>query len=216
MIYPLWIKQLPLNACSYAMNYLAHMYLAGDDDASVIGNFIADHVRGSDIETYSPAIQQGIRMHRAVDSFTDSHAVVRDSIMRLRPGYRKYAGVVVDMFYDHFLSAGWSGYCSQSLEAFTEERFRVLLENQETFPERAKYLLPFMVKHNWLKSYGTMEGMHRALTGMSRRTTFLSRMEMAIEELEHHYEDFKTEFETFFPDVIAFVKAEFPGTVNTR
>lgn len=198
------------------MNYLAHMYLAGDDPDSVIGNFIADHVKGDEINKYTEGIIEGIKMHRAVDEFTDKHPIVSLSIARLRPKFRKYSGVIVDMFYDHFLSAGWETYCNTDLDTFTSERFSILLSNAEIMPHRAQYLLPFMIRNNWLKMYGTIDGLNSALTGMSKRTTFSSQLEHAASELERYYGKFEAEFGEFFPELIDFTKQKFPDISNVR
>ena len=199
-----------------SVNYLAHMYLAGDDADSVIGNFIADHVKGEDILNYSSAIVAGIKMHRAVDLFTDTHPIVKLSISRLRPKFRKYSGVIVDMFYDHFLSAEWDNYSKIDIDTFTGQRFGILMSNSEIMPYRAQYLLPFMIKHNWMKMYGSIEGLNRALTGMSKRTSFASQLEIASTELEKYYEKFKGEFEEFFPQVVEYIKQEFPKIHRER
>lgn len=198
------------------VNYLAHMYLAGDDADSVIGNFIADHVKGEEINKYTEGVISGIKMHRAVDEFTDNHPIVKLSIARLRPKFRKYSGVIVDMFYDHFLSANWELYCKTDLDRFTAERFEILLSNSDIMPHRAQYLLPFMIKNNWLKMYGTIEGLDRALTGMSKRTSFISQLEHASSELKEHYGRFKDEFEEFWPQLIDFTEKEFPEIHHIR
>lgn len=192
------------------------MFLAGDDADSVIGNFIADHVKGEEINKYSERIIAGIRMHRAVDEFTDNHPIVKLSIARLRPKFRKYSGVIIDMFYDHFLSADWDQYCRIDMDTFTALRFEILLSNAEIMPHRAQYLLPFMIKNNWLKMYGTIEGLDRALTGMSKRTNFASQLEIASSELEKHYGRFKSEFEEFWPELIDFSKRKFPEIHHIR
>lgn len=192
------------------------MFLAGNDPSNIIGNFIADHVKGDEVLAYSEGIRKGIGMHRSVDSYTDSHPVVRSSIMRLRYAYRKYAGVVVDMFYDHFLSSWWDHYCVISLDEFTESRFGILMTHYETFPERAKYLLHFMMKDNWIKGYGTLEGLNRALTGMSRRTNFVSGMDKAIGDLQVYYKEFGEEFCAFFPELVDFVANKFNISIDYR
>lgn len=198
------------------MNYLAHLYLAGSDSEMIIGNFIADHVKGDSVLNFSDGIRKGIAMHRAVDSFTDSHPVVRQSIMRLRPAYRKYAGVVVDMFYDHFLSSQWSQYSTITLDAFTESRFGTLMKHYEMFPARAQFLLNFMMKDNWIKGYGTIDGLNKALTGMSRRTKFVSGMDQAVTDLKANYREFQAEFSLYFPELIDYAISEFGASINYR
>ena len=98
------------------MNFLAHLYLSGNDPLVRLGNFIGDFVKGRDLaDRYEPAIVKGIELHRAIDEFTDQHAIVKQSKMRLRPKYRHYAPVIVDIFYDHFLAAGWDNHSEQLL-----------------------------------------------------------------------------------------------------
>ena len=105
------------------MNYLAHLFLAGTHPEMILGNFIADHVKGSDVLNYSENTRKGISMHRAIDTFTDQHPVVKQSISRLRTDFRKYSGVIVDMYYDHYLSAHWDEYSPVDIHTFTKARY---------------------------------------------------------------------------------------------
>lgn len=191
------------------MNYLAHLFLAGSDPEMILGNFIADHVKGSDILKYSEKIRKGISMHRAIDTFTDQHPIVKQSITRLRADFRKYAGVIVDMYYDHYLSAHWDDYSVQDLPDFTKTRYDILNTFQSILPERSARLLFFMEKQNWLLSYGSFDGMQQAFNGMSRRTTFESNMELAVVNLKAGYPEFHQEFTEFFPDLQSFVQSNF-------
>lgn len=191
------------------MNYLAHLFLAGEHPEIILGNFIADHVKGSDVLKYSDYVRKGISMHRAIDTYTDQHPVVRQSISRLRADFHKYAGVVVDMYYDHYLSAQWDEYSDIDLTAFTKTRYDILNKFQEILPLRSARLLFYMEKQNWLKSYSSFEGMQQAFNGMSRRTTFVSNMEMAVENLKEGYTDFEAEFRQFFPELQKFVRSNF-------
>lgn len=182
------------------MNFLAHLYLSGDDPNLMLGNFIGDFVRGRDLkEQFGEAIAQGIELHRAIDEFTDRHPVVMQSKVRLRPKYRHYAPVIVDVFYDHFLASLWSNYHEEALNDYAERAYQLVQLNHSILPERVMMMLPYMIKGNWLVSYAGIEGINRALTGMSRRTTHVSYMDRAAEDLELHYSDFKKEFEIFFP-----------------
>ena len=177
------------------MNYLAHLYLAGTNSDLVIGNFIADHIKGNGIDRFSDDIRRGIRMHRAIDEYTDTHPIVRRSIERLRPNYRKYSGVIVDMFYDHFLADSWDQYSAESLISFTTRKYDLLFRNFDILPARAQRLLPHMASHNWLMSYARIEGLQQALTGMSHRTTFNSKMELAVNDLKKCYDCYRAEFQ---------------------
>ena len=175
----------------------------------ILGNFIADHVKGSDVLKYSVTIRKGISMHRSIDTFTDQHPIVKQSIMRLRADFHKYAGVIVDMYYDHYLSAHWDEYSPIGLEDFTKTRYDILNTFQQILPLRSARLLYYMEKQNWLLSYGSFEGMQQAFNGMSRRTTFVSNMEFAVSNLKTGYTEFGNEFKLFFPELQLFVKNNF-------
>jgi len=186
------------------MNFLAHLYLAGEDEEIIVGNFIADHVKGNAMNKFKEEIKNGIYLHRAIDAFTDSHPVFIQSKNRLAPNYRKYAGVIADMFYDHFLSAYWKDYSQEKIESFTSRMYRIVMKRYFILPLKTQRILPFMAKDNWLKGYGTTEGMARALNGMAKRTPFESGMENAVTDLKKDYNLYKLEFETFFPDVVTY------------
>ena len=186
------------------MNYLAHVFLSGPETELLIGNFIADAVRGKQILQFSEGVQKGILLHREIDYFTDVHPVVTQTKNRLRPQYGKYSSVIADMFYDHFLAANFQTFSPVPLATFTAQTYSVLQQNWEILPERVKQFLPHMISHNWLLSYAKIKGINQALTGLSKRTTFNSGMETAALELEENYKQYADEFLAFMPELIAF------------
>ncbi|OQX78612.1 MAG: ACP phosphodiesterase [Bacteroidetes bacterium 4484_249] len=186
------------------MNFLAHLFLSGDNEEIIVGNFIADHVKGNGINRFNTAIKNGIYFHREIDAFTDNHSLFIQSKNRLALKYRKYSGVIVDMFYDHFLSANWTDYSNEPLEAFTKRMYKIVLKRLLILPSKTRRILPFMAKDNWLMAYGTTEGIDRALSGMAKRTPFESGMENAVNDLIKDYELYKNEFQKFFPDITIF------------
>lgn len=186
------------------MNFLAHLYLSENIPQITIGNFIADHVKGRMIERYSPGIQQGIRLHRAIDTYTDAHGVVRETVDTLREGYRKYAGVVVDMFFDHFLAADWELWSDEPLGQFAARMYRLLAGSYLILPSKTQYMLPFMMKNNLLLRYRDIEGLNYALNGMSRRTVAGSNLDTAAAELVRNYDYYHRQFNLFFPDLKKF------------
>lgn len=181
------------------MNFLAHFYLSGNDTGLLQGNFLADAVKGKKYLDYSPEIRKGILMHRFIDHFTDTHPVTERTKKRLRPEFHHYAPVIVDVFYDHFLAAGWKNFSTVSLGEYARNVYRTLEENSEVFPEKSKYILKYMKMHDWLNAYASIEGIGVVLTGMSRRTPYVSGMERGAAALERDYEDCKKDFEEFFP-----------------
>jgi acyl carrier protein phosphodiesterase len=183
------------------MNFLAHIYLSGDNDLIKIGNFMADGIRGKQFEHYPQEVQKGIILHRSIDTYTDSHLVFRQSTKRLHEKYHHYAGVIVDIIYDHFLAKNWSKYSEENLEHFINRFYKSLEENYPILSEKTQGLMPHMIKQNWLSSYQTIEGIHNILTQMDRRSKNLSKMQFASEELKEFYSEFEQEFTLFFEDI---------------
>ena len=190
------------------MNYLAHLFLSGDDEDLMVGNFIADAIKGKQIDRFSAEIQRGVRLHRAIDTFTDAHEITKLSKARLSTEYRHYAGVIVDIYYDHFLAKNWSNYHHIPLADFTTKVYDMLENYQDILPDRITHMLQYMVPQNWLLNYAHYEGIDRVLNGMSRRTKFDSGMEHAINELKLYEELFENEFSLFFPQLQLFVEDE--------
>ena len=184
------------------MNFLAHIYLSNDDPKIMIGNFIGDFVKGKNFsDVFEPEIAKGIELHRMIDEFTDKHPIVLQSKIKLRPKYRHYAGVIVDIFYDHFLSKFWNDYHALPLTTFAKNVYEIMKAHHSILPQEVKNMLPYMIKDNWLVNYGNLHGIGQALKGISRRTRYDSKMNESIHELEEFYDEFKTEFQSFIPDV---------------
>ena len=187
------------------MNFLAHLFLSGNDHDVMVGNFIGDFVRGRDLrEKLGPGIARGVELHRAIDEFTDRHLIVKQSKIRLWSKYRHYSSVIVDIYYDHFLAAQWKSYSPEPLEEFATRTYQLLVDRDTVLPDRVKQMLPYMMHGNWLLNYANVEGIHQALSGMSRRATYESKMEEAVEDLKEYYANFESEFKVFFPELQSF------------
>lgn len=168
----------------------------------MVGNFIGDFVKGRNLAArYEPDIVLGIELHRAIDHFTDTHKVVQKSKKRIAGKYRHYSGVIVDVFYDHFLASKWNDYHPEALAKFAQASYKLLQDNDPILPEELKTMLPYMVRQNWLVAYGEIEGINRALTGMASRTPYLSNMEKASGDLKEQYTEFLEDFTAFFPQL---------------
>jgi acyl carrier protein phosphodiesterase len=186
------------------MNFLAHIYLSGDDKDIIIGNFIADGIKGSSYTKFPIGIQKGILLHREIDTFTDAHPIVRKSTKRLHEKYGHYSGIIVDILYDHFLAKNWIVYSSVPLEQFVENFYNLLNEYHEILPTRIQRMIPYMLTDNWLLSYATIPGISKILYQMNFRTKNQSKMNLAVVELEEFYTDFEKEFTDFFNELIPF------------
>lgn len=187
------------------MNFLAHLYLSGDDKDLILGNFIADMVKGKQIEKFSPGIVKGIKMHRRIDHFTDTHPIVSKSKKRLRKKYRHYSAVIIDMYYDHFLVNNWNNYSKIELELFLNNAYNILMINYLVLPPKAKKILPFMISSNWLINYGDLDRLKKNFEGLAKRTPFESGIENAVSDLIYYYNEFFEEFCEFFPQLVDFV-----------
>lgn len=183
------------------MNYLAHIFLSGNDPDIITGNFAGDHVKGKNYERFTAGMIKGVELHRAIDTFTDSHPVVTESKKRLRPVFHKYSPVIIDVFYDHFLAANWKDHADISLEEFTQQAYTVLDAKKDFLPPRAQRMLSYMMPQNWLLHYADLGGIHKALSGMASRAQFSSGMEKATDYLEKDYKLYQNEFTMFFPEL---------------
>jgi len=189
------------------MNFLAHAYLSGDDNKVMIGNFIADAVKGNSYTKFPESIQKGIFLHRFIDDYTDNHQVFKSSKKRLQAKYDKFSGVIVDIYYDHFLARNWSKYNNTPLKEFVSDAYSTLIDHFFLLPARSKRILPFMVSQNWLVGYANFKDLRRVFQGMSIRTRrYNSGMEDAVTDLEKYYDQFHDEFAEFFPQIIVAAK----------
>jgi len=186
------------------MNFLAHIYLSGDNEGLIIGNFMADGIKGKKYKKYPCQIQNGILLHREIDSFTDQHPVVRKSTARLHKNYGHYSGVIVDILYDHFLAKNWNTYHEQPLDEYIQDFYKLLRLNFDVLTSRIQLMMPYMISDNWLLSYATVSGISKILVQMNRRTKNASKMNLAVIELEEYYSEFEEEFTSFFTELMTF------------
>ena len=184
------------------MNYLAHLFLAGDSAESMIGNLAGDFVKGP--VRGDDAISEGIRKHRRIDAFTDSHPSVAAFRRVLIPDHGHYAGVIADVFFDHFLADDFGRYSAEPLEAFIARVHATLDPHAHALPGRLRIVYPYMRDQQWLLSYREVGGIRVALTNLSRRLSRLPRLELATHHLIDSRRELQRRFEEFFPDVIEF------------
>jgi acyl carrier protein phosphodiesterase len=167
----------------------------------MVGNFIADGVKGKTYVEFEPEIAHGILMHREIDTFTDSHVLVRHSKGFFREKYGLYSGVLVDLFYDHFLAKNWKKYSSEPLSTFAERAYRIFEKYFLAMPTAYQHMFPYMQRENWLLNYVHLEGIQRSLNGMSRRIARHPGIERSIPDLKNHYEEVEQDFISFFPEL---------------
>ncbi|MES2797587.1 MAG: ACP phosphodiesterase [Bacteroidota bacterium] len=188
------------------MNYLAHFYLSNENENLILGNLIADSMNGRldspKFNIFSAEIIKGIQLHREIDSFTDNHPIVRQSIHRLQSKYHKYSGVIIDMYYDHLLARNWNQFSNVPLELYSARVYTIFEENKEIIPFKMNRLVHSMTSRDWLSNYRFEENLNWAFLGLSKRAKFDSKMEFALTDLMEDYGKYLEEFLIFFPEII--------------
>jgi len=191
------------------MNFLAHLYLSGADPEIRLGNFIGDYVKGKRFDNFPDQVQVGIKLHRAIDFFTDKHGSTRYCNELLRVEYGKYAGVVVDVLFDHVLANEWKKYSSTELKPFTRSFYLQMVRRYTLLPDPVKKFLPFMIQSNRLYSYKTTEGLKKAIDIMSSVTSLPDKSNGALKILEANRDQIFQQFNTLFPELVEFVQCEY-------
>lgn len=191
------------------MNFLAHLHLSDGSPDSMLGNVIADFVKGPDVALLPDSVQRGVRLHRAVDSFTDCHPIVMRSIRRLNHRYGWYAGIVIDLYYDHILARTWNFYSPVSLRSFADRAYCILGDNLDLLDREARKLMERLIREDRLASYGTRRGITetlervswRIMERMPKREVRLQDAMPLLIEADAGLED---DFHTFYPQLISF------------
>jgi len=180
------------------MNFLAHVMLSSHDGEEMLGNLLGDFVRKGGEEAFSETMQRGI----------DRHSVFRRSRRRIRPDLRRFGGIAVDLFYDHFLALKFSSYHDTPLEAFAQRFYRLLEQYEPKMPPRLQQIIPSMIERNWLVSYREVDAIERSLSRISQRLSRPNALGETAEDLRLCYDDFSADFEEFFPELLAFTREQ--------
>jgi acyl carrier protein phosphodiesterase len=189
------------------MNFLAHAFLSGDDPDILAGNFMADFFKGPDLKKIDPKLSQGVLLHRKIDLFTDSHALVRQARSIFSPEIRHYSSVVVDIIFDHFMAAGWRRYSVESLEVFITRVYAALDRYQSLFPQRFRPVFDRMKSDNWLLGYRERNGIYQAIRGLEYRSAEFNAADLTFGILEENYEPLEGCFHDFFPELAEHVQS---------
>ena len=191
------------------MNFLAHLYLSGEDEKLMVGNFIGDYVKGRKYENFKGEVKQGILLHRQIDSYTDNHLKFREAKKLIVPEFGLYSGIVIDLIYDHLLAKNWNNYSTRNLREYTKWVHSILLKNFFYLPKRVQGFLPILIQNRRLESYATVEGIQKSLEIMSRYTSLPDKSKIAIEIMVENLPFFENNFADFMSDVISFVEDDF-------
>jgi acyl carrier protein phosphodiesterase len=185
------------------MNYLAHLYLAEQNREGLLGSLLGDFVKGRLDHRFPETVRRGIALHRAIDSFTDAHPVHLASRNRIGKQRRRYAGIIVDVCYDHFLCRHWTDYSGESLASFSARVYDILREHRHDLPHRLRRMAPHMIADDWLGSYSDLTNVGRALDGIAQRIPRSNPLAGALTEIEANYGALDDDFRRFFPELQA-------------
>jgi acyl carrier protein phosphodiesterase len=187
------------------MNFLAHAYLSFNDPGILVGNMASDFIKGKKQYDFPPPIQLGIRLHRAIDAFTDDHGATKELRSFFRPAYRLYSGAFADVAYDHFLANDARIFRSpEQLRKFTTGCYAVLQKEEALLPPIFRQMMPHMVMHDWLYHYRFKEGIQKSFGGLVRRATFLAESDTAFAIFTEHYDAIQDCYNVFFPELEIF------------
>jgi acyl carrier protein phosphodiesterase len=189
------------------MNFLAHAYLSFDDPDILVGNMIADALKGSQPAQYPSNIQKGIYLHRNIDAYTDQHELVRATRKIFYPAIRHYALVISDVIYDHFLGVNWNKYHHETLFDFSQRSYQDLDARMIFVPERFQRIFGFMKEDNWFVMYSERAGIHKTIDRLSYRSKAFTFSKETIEIFEKNYVELESHFLEFFPQLVENSKA---------
>lgn len=184
------------------MNYLAHMYLSCSDEDLIIGNMLVDMMNIKRLRELPEQYHKGFELHRLIDSFTDEHPMVREATLKLRDNHRKYAPVVIDIFYDYVLSLEWKRYSGENIQDFCDGIYEVLEKHMKNLPEDITIRLQKMIKSNFLMTCSSPEAIRSVFNIIDGRARFTNSFSMATDDLLNDYEYYRDNFFKFFPDMI--------------
>lgn len=186
----------------FRMNYLAHAYLSFNLPEILVGNMINDFVKGKQQYDYPAAIQKGIRLHRAIDAFTDTHEATKKLKSFFQPNYRLYAGAFADVVYDYFLANDINEFATENeLKQFSAVTYQVLEGNAFLLPEKFRQMLPYMKAQDWLYNYRFANGIQKSFGGLVRRATYLKESDIAFELFNQHLNEMQNCYTSFFPEL---------------
>ena len=187
------------------MNYLMHLFLAGDDRESLVGNMMGDFVKGRLDDRYPPGVRSGIVLHRKIDSFAAGNRFFMQSKRQLDDSYGHYKGILVDIFYDHFLAGNWEKYSIVPFTDYIRRVYAILEDFEPMLPERLRHVLPRMFSSNWLLSYQDLGGVGTILQRMSARIARPNPLAGGLRELIRNYGHLHSDFDCFMPEIQEYV-----------
>ncbi len=177
---------------------------------------MGDYVKGRNYLLFPDQVKKGILIHRDIDTFTDMHQITSRNKQRVAPKYHKYAGIIIDIFYDHFLASLWDQFSDLPLQDFVNRTYDLLKRNYKVLPEAIKRWFPTFLENNWMMAYRTVDGIELVLERMSANTSLPNHAGYACEVLTDQYALFEEDFLEFFPLMVAFLEEKYEITIDEK
>lgn len=184
------------------MNYLAHAFLSNNDEDLLIGNFIADHLRGNNFTGLSQRVIEGVLLHRRIDTFTDAHPEFKKSKRLFYDGFEKYSGILIDIYFDYFLAKNFSKYSGTTLEEFSKKVYKVYSGNEKHLPQTSSRFLEYVIKNNVYLSYSRIQGIETVLNHLSHRIKHRVQLDDSIRIFKENEAELQANFDLFFKDAV--------------
>jgi acyl carrier protein phosphodiesterase len=187
------------------MNWLAHLFLSETSTENRLGNLLGDLVKGKEVDILNHNLKRGIDRHYTIDTFTDTHETVKISKRRMGEDHARFSGVLIDVFYDHFLAKNWGSYSQTTLSDFTIEIYSTFQSYPGEIPTEAQQIIQYMIKEDWLTSYQHLDGITNTLKRIEyrikRRSGRQINLLQSMEMLEQEYINLEQDFQSFFPEL---------------
>lgn len=190
----------------HIMNFLAHAYLSFGNSDILVGNMIADQVKGKQIEAYPEAIQHGIHIHRKIDAFTDSHPITLETMSIFRTSAGKYAGAFLDVSYDHFLAIDNQNEPKEGWEPFAQKCYSQIEQYAEHLPSKFCTMFMYMKKEDWLYNYRYNWLIEKSFERLKNRANYLDDNALVFDDFKNHYQELQISYNIFFPQLKAYIK----------
>lgn len=184
------------------MNYLAHSFLSNNNTDLIIGNFIADHIHGNNFENLSPGIIEGIKLHRKIDAFTDSHQKFKESKRFFYSGFEKYSGILVDIYFDHLLAKNYNNHTTVPLQEYCDNVYSIYSQNKNILPKSSQAFLNYVLQNNIYHAYSTTQGIEQVLFHLSHRINHPVKLHHSMDLFNQNIEQLQNNFELFFKDAV--------------
>lgn len=188
------------------MNFVAHQYLSFENQSIQIGNLLGEIVKGNQYLKYEDDIQKGILLHRTIDSFTDSHDIVKQSSSYFHETQHKFSPIIIDVIYDYFLIKYWNDFSEIPFENFKSNCYQLFKDKYNSFPKKLQEIIFYLLKYDWFENYSTIEGVQKTLKGIGSRTKYQNNLHQIIPEFEKNYSNLENDFQNFFPQLLSHCK----------